>query len=151
MSELLHCPFCGGKQTYRKHDGGVWLTTTNHKRGCIMREALSFVAFNTEAEAIAAWNTRAERTCTLTAEQVMAIAGKHQPDYCSDTHVCFDWQAIADELNTRAERTCECVAEHAKSPIDGKTIVLHRCSACHELMRPHMAYCPNCGAKVVGE
>ena len=35
----------------------------------------------------------------LTAEQVMAIAGRHQPDYCSDTHVCFDWQAIADELN----------------------------------------------------
>ena len=63
MSELLPCPFCGGKQTYRKHDGGVWLTTTNHKRGCIMREALSFVAFDTEAEAIAAWNSRAERTC----------------------------------------------------------------------------------------
>ena len=38
-------------------------------------------------------------TRTLTAEQVMAIAGRHQPDYCSDTHVCFDWQAIADELN----------------------------------------------------
>lgn len=37
----------------------------------------------------------------LTAEQVMAIAGKHQPDYCSDTHVCFDWQAIADELNAK--------------------------------------------------
>lgn len=65
MSDLLHCPFCGGRQTYRKHDGGVWLTTTNHKRGCIMRDALSFVAFNTEAEAIAAWNTRAERTCEL--------------------------------------------------------------------------------------
>lgn len=41
---------------------------------------------------------------TLTAEQVMKIAGKHQPDYCSDTHVCFDWQAIADELNTMLER-----------------------------------------------
>lgn len=50
-----------------------------------------------------------------------------------------------------AERTCECVIEYAKSPIDGKTIVLHRCSACHELMRPHMNYCPNCGAKVVEE
>lgn len=61
MTELLPCPFCGGRQTYRKHDGGVWLTTTNHKRGCIMRDALSFVAFDTEAEAIAAWNTRAER------------------------------------------------------------------------------------------
>jgi len=44
-----------------------------------------------------AWNTRTHGT--LTAEQVMAIAGRHQPDYCSDTHVCFDWQAIADELN----------------------------------------------------
>lgn len=63
MSELKPCPFCGGRQTYRKHDGGVWLTTTNHKRGCIMRDALAFVAFNTEAEAVAAWNTRAERTC----------------------------------------------------------------------------------------
>ena len=59
MTELIPCPFCGGRQTYRKHDGGVWLTTTNHKRGCIMRDALAFVAFATEAEAIAAWNTRA--------------------------------------------------------------------------------------------
>ena len=65
MSELLPCPFCGGRQTYRKHDGGVWLTTTNHKRGCIMRDALAFVAFDTEAEAIAAWNSRAERTCHI--------------------------------------------------------------------------------------
>lgn len=108
MSELKPCPFCGGKQTYRKHNGAVWLTRTNHKRDCIMREALSFVAFATEAEAIEAWNSR-------------------------------------------AERTCECVAEYAKSPIDGKTIVLHRCSACHELMRPHMLYCPNCGARVISK
>ena len=53
--------------------------------------------------------------------------------------------------NARTERTCKCVAEYANSPIDGKTIVLHRCSACHELMRPHMHYCPNCGAKVIEE
>lgn len=65
MSELLPCPFCGGRQTYRKHDGAVWLTTTNHKRGCIMRDALSFVAFDTETEAIAAWNTRHEDTCRM--------------------------------------------------------------------------------------
>lgn len=44
----------------------------------------------------------------ITAEQVMAIAGRHQPDYCSDTHVCFDWQAIADELNaTLGSGTCD--------------------------------------------
>ena len=46
------------------------------------------------------------------------------------------------------ERTCKCVAEYAESPIDGKTIVLHRCSVCHELMRPTMRYCPDCGARV---
>lgn len=55
-------------------------------------------------------------------------------------------QAVAATLGSG---TCECVAEYAKSPFDGKTIVLHRCSECHELMRPHMLYCPNCGAKVV--
>lgn len=100
MSKLLPCPFCGGEaETW---DGtGVWHVFCTNKDCAAMGSPCL-----TEAEAIAAWNTR-------------------------------------------AERTCECVAEYAKSPIDGKTIVLHRCSACHELMRPHMAYCPSCGAKVV--
>jgi len=56
----------------------------------------------TNDELIAAWNTRATHG-TLTAEQVMKIASRRQPDYCSDTHVCFDWQAIADELNAELE------------------------------------------------
>ena len=60
-------------------------------------------------------------------------------------------EEAVNKWNTRAERMCECVAEYAESPFDGKTIVLHRCSACHELMRPHMRYCPNCGAKVIEE
>lgn len=87
---------------------------------------------------------------TLTAEQVReAIKANAYPE----TSTTFEfgsssWQEIADELNSRAERTCECVADYAESPFDGKTIVLHRCSACHELMRPHMRYCPNCGRKV---
>lgn len=92
---------------------------------------------------------------TLTAEQVRKAIfnGSSYASYDGAQYYAngIDMQAIADELNSRAERTCECVAEYAKSPIDGKTIVLHRCSACHELMRPHMLYCPNCGAKVVGE
>lgn len=84
---------------------------------------------------------------TLTAEQVMAIAGRHQPDYCSDTHVCFDWQAIADELNARAERTCENTHENR----------WFKCSACGFGFTDLYAndadeqprYCMNCGAKVV--
>lgn len=65
---------------------------------------------------------------------------------------CVECGALVDGIsawNARAERTCKCVSEYAKSPFDGKTIVLHRCSECHELMRPHMLYCPNCGCKVV--
>ena len=87
--------------------------------------------YQTEAEAIAAWNTRA--------------------DYHGYEQAAIEaWESIK-AWNSRAERTCECVAEYAESPIDGKKIVLHRCSACHELMRPHMRYCPNCGARRVGE
>ena len=105
VSILKPCPFCGGEAemlTAESMNGGYLfgiMCNDCRSRGDV---------YDTEAEAIAAWNTR-------------------------------------------AERTCECVAEYAKSPIDGKTIVLHRCSACNELMRPHMSYCPNCGAKVVGE
>lgn len=104
MSELLPCPFCGGEaEKMTSSDGFTSI-------GCLHCNPVFGVMIQarTEAEAIEAWNTR-------------------------------------------AERTCECIAEYAESPIDGKTIVLHRCSACRELMRPHMHYCPNCGAKVVEE
>lgn len=104
MNELLPCPFCGGEAKVFHYSSAirdeVWRVVCD-KPFCAQGPD-----GYTEAEAIAAWNTR-------------------------------------------AERTCECIAEYAKSPIDGKTIVLHRCSACHELMRPHMAYCPNCGARVI--
>lgn len=88
---------------------------------------------------------------TLTAEQVREAIERHAiPSLgCRWQFINRSYEAIADELNARAERTCECVAEYAKSPFDGKTMVLHRCSKCHELMRPHMLYCPNCGARVV--
>ena len=87
------------------------------------------------------------RSGTLTAEQVEEAINNH----CQFTVGCIvNAQAIADELNSLlGNGTCKCVTEYAKSPIDGKTIVLHRCSACHELMRPFMNYCPNCGAMVV--
>ena len=107
MSDLKPCPFCGSEANtlHRPH-----VIDWRYSVGCNDDECRGFIGlswlYKTEAEAIAAWNRR-------------------------------------------AERTCECIAEYAKSPIDGKTIVLHRCSSCHELMRPHMNYCPNCGCKVV--
>ena len=120
--DLELCPFCKGEAFYNPgYNGG----------NVECRECGAEGAYKpTEAEAIAAWNTRV--------------------DYHGYEQAAIEaWESIK-AWNTRAERTCECVAEYAESPIDGKKIVLHRCSACHELMRPHMRYCPNCGAKVIG-
>lgn len=55
--------------------------------------------------------------------------------------------------NSRAERTC-CIAEEVDEvetelgPIEVRTYL---CGECHGRMAPDDAYCPNCGAKVVGE
>lgn len=74
MSELLPCPFCGGEQTMRKHGGKVYLASTNHKRRCFMRELLPLVAFETEAYAAAAWNTRQPPRAFDSVETVQRVA-----------------------------------------------------------------------------
>lgn len=95
----------------------------------------------------------------LTAEQVMAIAGKHQPDYCSDTHVCFDWRAIADDLNAvMGTGTCK-VDETDLIPFicaDGDSsevdyIHVMECSACggtFEHVNGSYEFCPRCGRRI---
>lgn len=85
-------------------------------------------------------------TGTLTAEQIMAIAGKHQPDYCSDTHVCFDWQAIADELNATLGDAGTC---HDVAGMDD----VFECSACGGryqawALKRWARYCPDCGRRI---
>lgn len=54
---LKSCPFCGGEaHTYRNN---LWHVGCEHAHnGCV-----TMSAFVTEAEAVAAWNARAERTC----------------------------------------------------------------------------------------
>jgi len=60
MTELLPCPFCGGEAeilTAESMNGGYLfgiMCNDCRSRGDV---------YDTEAEAIEAWNTRAERTC----------------------------------------------------------------------------------------
>lgn len=97
---LKPCPFCGGKAECEKHwERNIFRVTCNGNQCYIWPRTIWYTS---ETEAITVWNTRVMFN-TLTAERVMAIAAKHQPDYCSDMHACFNWQAIADDLNAELE------------------------------------------------
>ena len=65
MTKLLPCPFCGGAgKTYTdvQEDGKVWRVMCGARVDC----ALLLAHFQTEEDAIAAWNTRAgDRTLEL--------------------------------------------------------------------------------------
>lgn len=114
MSELLTCPFCGGEAvlhpTYDMDTGAVdgWFAWCDNGTCECKPETGQFF---TEAEAIAAWNTRAERTCKAIARQT--------PTGTTKGYICSD---------------C------------GKTL-----AASVGLYPEIPNYCPNCGAKVVGE
>lgn len=60
MSELLPCPFCGGEAQVARTAAGYWAAY------CEEPMCGRVGNFKTEADAIEAWNTRAERTCELT-------------------------------------------------------------------------------------
>lgn len=85
MSEILKpCPFCGSKYTQVRYIG--WKSPSafdSGYRGECCYCGLITAAYHTEAEAIDAWNTRAERTCTNT---------KMDGSYfmCSRCHAAFD-------------------------------------------------------------
>lgn len=58
MNDLLPCPFCGGEaHVERIGKSGYFYVSCNTPYCCDFGKA------DTEADAIAAWNTRHERTC----------------------------------------------------------------------------------------
>lgn len=58
MTDLLPCPFCGGEAHISVSSDGYGIECANDRCLDMMLDQLP-----SEAEAIAAWNTRAERTC----------------------------------------------------------------------------------------
>ena len=71
---LEPCPFCGGEATVERiGKSGYFYIACNTAYCC------DFGRFDTESEAITAWNSRAERTCRMeTAE------GCHNWNSCSE-------------------------------------------------------------------
>ena len=125
MSELKPCPFCGGEARTASKDYGdthYWRVFCDTP-SCAM--CMTSV-FHSEAEAIEAWNTRAD-------------------DY---RHAAEYWQRMYE--NTFTERTCE---ELGSLRIWQECYVWsHDLSCGHEVDTLDMEppnYCPNCGAKVV--
>ena len=131
MSELLPCPFCGGEAetltAESTHGGYLYgiMCSDCRSRGDV---------YDTEAEAIAAWNSRA--------------------DYYGYEQAAIEaWESIK-AWNSRAERTCHIEERHGGQ----------YCTCCGEMVGTFdptselcissnavelWNYCPNCGAKVV--
>ena len=119
MSELKPCPFCGGEASKRLFYKG------KYRVHCNVCDAHSGDVCDTEAEAIAAWNSRA--------------------DYHGYEQAAIEaWESVK-AWNSRAERTCQNVDDH-------KT-VWFICSVCgnQQKLSHTRSYCPHCGCKVVGE
>ena len=138
MSELLPCPFCGGEANVIDHhndNGSVSVGCNNDT--CLGFSGLGWL-YKTEAEAIAAWNSRA--------------------DYHGYEQAAIEaWESIK-AWNSRAERTCEFNIKDNMNETEGMGDVWIECSACNCVFDYYadewlmkMSYCPNCGAKVVGE
>jgi Lar family restriction alleviation protein len=114
MSELLPCPFCGGEAQMGINKES---TVREYFVGCmnchIRLYKIGYKRFYTEAEAIAAWNTRAERTCR--------IEGRYGNQYCT---------CCGEMVGTWDSESELCVSSN---------------------MVELWNYCPNCGARRVGE
>ena len=131
MSELLSCPFCGGEAetlTAESMYGGYLfgiMCNDCRSRGDV---------YDTEAEAIAAWNTRV--------------------DYHGYEQAAIEaWESIK-AWNSRAERTCKWELEHSGTLYDkwrcskcGYLFVEPRCDQNYTDLEPN--YCPNCGRKCI--
>ena len=177
MSELLPCPFCGGEANVIDHhndDGSVSVGCNNDT--CLGFSGLGWL-YKTEAEAIAAWNSRAamefdnwfylpkpkepivEVTETTHAWNGMKV--KTDVFYQVQEQAVINWAKELDEhiikricevWNSRAERTCKQEERGWGTEGDHARVWL---TCGHDCMVPTVQdlpnYCPNCGAKVVGE
>lgn len=133
MVDLKPCPFCGGEAEivtldnwYINSPVGVGWPVGVGCSQCpvIIAEFGEYKRFTTEAEAIAAWNTRAERTC-----RNLEKRNSNLWFVCSKCGANSGNGTYSEEWMHQDHTDEEC-AEYNGEPFN---------------------YCPNCGVKVVGE
>lgn len=127
MTELLPCPFCGGEATVERiGKSGYFYVACNTAYCC------DFGKYNTEAEAIAAWNTRYHSAFEETVIKAWQEIKEYQEPTCRIEERHGDWYCTrCDEM----VGTCDPASELC---VSGNMIELWN-------------YCPFCGSKVVGE
>lgn len=137
MSELLPCPFCGGEAyTLNQAPRGTGYSVGCHDDECRGFIALSWI-YKTEAEAIAAWNTRYHSVF----EETVIKAWKEIKDYQERT--CKVEYQTGSDNPMRGWWLCDqCggLSDSVGGGWDGSK----------QKVRPP-AYCARCGAKVVDE
>lgn len=125
MTELKNCPFCGEKPWLQLTDsegnfrslsyldepysgeGYVLLHIPNKcPIGCNKGEPLGQLIYDTETEAIQAWNTR--HTASLSDEAILELAlevGFKEPDYTDDPDRLLDFAraVLAASVGSNAE------------------------------------------------
>ena len=93
-TELLPCPFCGGEAVLLEPDE----SSTFYRVGCNCAHCIGanavWHAQTSEAEAIAAWNARAERTCELSDNGTWGY-----PYVCSACDASFDADVNNGDFN----------------------------------------------------
>ena len=104
MSELKPCPFCGG-EAHTYHNNLWHVGCENALNGCV-----TMSAFVTEAEAIDAWNARAERTCRLIRHGSLA----NMPSFvCWSCSECgFGWHHSENDKQFSFCPNCGARVEH---------------------------------------
>jgi len=169
MSELKPCPFCGGEARTWKYShptlGEYWRVACNSDLSdcCISGRA------DTEAEAIAAWNTRAamefdnwfylpkpREAVAEIANTVNSFDGEKwtvQQFFKVQEQAVINWAKELDEHIIR--RICEVWSRADEKTCYSELDDCWECSECgfHDAyVKPGWySYCPNCGAKVVSE
>lgn len=96
-TKLLPCPFCGGEAQVARTAAGYWAAY------CEEPMCGSVGNFKTEAEAIDAWNTRAERTCRMTDRGECSECGAYIVRAWTEVH---DFNGDMKRIDLRSHNYC---------------------------------------------